>query len=384
MIIMQDYRKVKSYLLDLLKSSLSLKKVYVTPKDSHIHPYWKTVRVNNDETSHKNTTSVVSTKEVDKTQISSEKLTHKENVVESYNIPDQPKYEYETITVKHGIGAASMKANFESASRYASSALFGAASSVVKGFPKVTKLVENSEYLVWFNALPKKVITGIKNYTYSHWTSPTNNFLRGLPHPDKGDEVKPKIEAKLEAGDKNAQKDYRSANVDAYRLHCMGYYHESDKKSIKAIAESLNIAIESAEVYTPFISKRVVKRNLPNGKDLLDTYVSAGKGGVVIEKGFSSSSPIEGGYMVAPPRIKLNIKVPPGKDIGMWVEPFTRCPGENEFIFASNSAFRVLTDMNTIDKTASEIVIDLEYIGHEKVDFEDTWKNMKQKGLVKE
>lgn len=46
---MKHYQDIKHQLLALVKSNSHYEKVYVTPKDSHIKPYWKTVKKKNDD-----------------------------------------------------------------------------------------------------------------------------------------------------------------------------------------------------------------------------------------------------------------------------------------------------------------------------------------------
>ena len=236
-----------------------------------------------------------------------------------------------------------------------------------------------------YHSISDKIKRAVGDYTCSGWTYALNNFLRGAAHPSKGENVDEFLVQDLtENEDEDLEETIHEAgasNLKAYQCHLEGKYHTSDKKALKAMFNGLNAAISKSEVPEPFKTIRFISRKSKDGTDLLDTYLKAGKDGIIVEHGFSSSAPLPGKYgveMVDKPRIRLNVRVPKGKDIGIWAEPLSLCRGENEFIFASESAFKMLTDPKDIDVNSDEIAIELEYVGHGNIDFDEKWQEMKE------
>ena len=249
-----------------------------------------------------------------------------------------------------------------------------------------SELSQNCEWSKWWEGLTKEQKTAIRDYICSDYTYPMNGILNGMEHPSKSRGWDKTME-QLVANRTAQGTDYLGCkSVEDYRLHCEGFYSENDKPKLKSMVEGLDSSIAKVEIKEPFISfRRETRYSKYGGGDLLKKYMEAGQGGIVNIGSVWSTTPIQGSFNPGSgQQIEYKIRVPAGKGIGMYVEPKSQLHGENEFIIGSNSYFKVLTDMKTLDTTAYRITVELEYVGREDKDFDEIWKEARAKGLVRD
>ena len=249
-----------------------------------------------------------------------------------------------------------------------------------------SELSQKCEWSKWWKSLTKEQKTAIRDYICSQYTYPMNGILNGMEHPSKSKGWDKDTEHIILLSTSSGVDYLGCHSVEGYRLHCEGFYSEDDKPKLKSMAEGLNSAIAKVEIKRSFISfRRETRYSKYGGEDLLKKYIDAGQGGIVNIGSVWSTTPIQGSFSPGgTQQIEYKIRIPAGKGIGMYVEPKSQLHGENEFIIGSNSYFKVLTDMKTLDTTADRITVELEYVGRKDKPFDAVWEEARAKGLVRD
>ena len=93
------------------------------------------------------------------------------------------------------------------------------------------------------------------------------------------------------------------------------------------------------------------------GFEMLQLYKDA-PNGIFLDEGFTSTSPVKNSF---PGDIDIEIIVPAGRGVGMWVAPISAYKNENEFLINRGAKFKVLE----INENGNRPLVKLEVAGRE-------------------
>ena len=117
------------------------------------------------------------------------------------------------------------------------------------------------------------------------------------------------------------------------------------------------LACESA------LDKSVLAENIlvhrQAGREMLELYKKA-PNGIFHDEGFTSTTPVKNSFYDSG-SIDIELLVPAGKGVGMWVAPISRYKSENEFLLNRGTKFKV----SEIDESGTRPLVKLEVLGRE-------------------
>ena len=110
---------------------------------------------------------------------------------------------------------------------------------------------------------------------------------------------------------------------------------------------------------------------------MLDVYQKAldEAEGIFIDHGFTSTTLIKNSFKLIEDNINIEIVVPAGEGVGMWLKPISLNPRENEFLLNRGTKFKILE----IDRSGNKPLIKLEVIGREPIELSEVQKLSKAK-----
>lgn len=153
----------------------------------------------------------------------------------------------------------------------------------------------------------------------------------------------------------------------AVKKYTSNYYREMNGwlRGFKQDTDFSAVAFKKLKNTILHCEEALAKSELPDdilvhrqaGYGMLDLYKKA-PNGIFLDEGFTSSTPIKGSFSGS---IDIEIQIPAGKGAGMWVDPISEFPGENEFLINRGTKFKVLE----IDESGRRPLVKLEVIGRE-------------------